>query len=276
MRALPAGLVLLAFRRRLPHGDWWWKAVAARAVQHRDVLPAALPGRLPAPRRPRLHPAGHVAARGDGAGLRWPSASVPARARILSAARRPGRRRAAGAALARPPRHARPGRRRSARCSSPRWASCWSSAGRLPVDMLTLVSWQLVVGGVVLVPVVPARRGRPAAPRRRQRRPGYLWLATAGTALAYWCWFRGLRPDARRRRVPGRAGQPGGRHPARRRVRRRGLRLAAGARHGAGARRRRRRPAVRLPARAARRTGAGRGAGAGAGDRARERAMCVA
>ena len=25
-RALPAGLVLLAFRRQLPHGDWWWKA----------------------------------------------------------------------------------------------------------------------------------------------------------------------------------------------------------------------------------------------------------
>ena len=25
-RALPAGLVLLAFRRQLPRGDWWWKA----------------------------------------------------------------------------------------------------------------------------------------------------------------------------------------------------------------------------------------------------------
>ena len=25
-RALPAGLVLLAFRRQLPHGEWWWKA----------------------------------------------------------------------------------------------------------------------------------------------------------------------------------------------------------------------------------------------------------
>ena len=25
-RALPAGLVLLAFRRQLPHGDWWWKS----------------------------------------------------------------------------------------------------------------------------------------------------------------------------------------------------------------------------------------------------------
>jgi len=25
-RALPAGLVLLAWRRQLPHGDWWWKA----------------------------------------------------------------------------------------------------------------------------------------------------------------------------------------------------------------------------------------------------------
>ena len=26
VRALPAGLLLLALRRRLPHGDWWWKA----------------------------------------------------------------------------------------------------------------------------------------------------------------------------------------------------------------------------------------------------------
>ncbi len=28
VRALPAGLLLLAFRRRLPHGVWWWRAVA--------------------------------------------------------------------------------------------------------------------------------------------------------------------------------------------------------------------------------------------------------
>ena len=28
VRALPVGLLLLAFRHRLPHGDWWWKAAA--------------------------------------------------------------------------------------------------------------------------------------------------------------------------------------------------------------------------------------------------------
>ncbi|CAN5581948.1 hypothetical protein BH11ACT8_BH11ACT8_23290 [soil metagenome] len=27
MRALPAGLLLLALRRELPRGDWWWKSV---------------------------------------------------------------------------------------------------------------------------------------------------------------------------------------------------------------------------------------------------------
>ena len=26
VRALPIGLVLLAWRRQLPRGDWWWKA----------------------------------------------------------------------------------------------------------------------------------------------------------------------------------------------------------------------------------------------------------
>ena len=27
VRALPAGLVLLALRRQLPRGDWWWRSV---------------------------------------------------------------------------------------------------------------------------------------------------------------------------------------------------------------------------------------------------------
>eukprot|EP01032_Pedospumella_encystans_P002850 gene2850-3350_t len=26
VRALPAGLLLLAYRRRLPQGDWWWRS----------------------------------------------------------------------------------------------------------------------------------------------------------------------------------------------------------------------------------------------------------
>ena len=27
LRALPAGLVLIAISRRLPHGSWWWRAL---------------------------------------------------------------------------------------------------------------------------------------------------------------------------------------------------------------------------------------------------------
>jgi probable blue pigment (indigoidine) exporter len=61
-----------------------------------------------------------------------------------------------------------------------------------PVDMLTLVSWQLVVGGLALVPVALLVEGAPPhldAPALG----GYLWLMVAGTGLAYWCWFTGLR-----------------------------------------------------------------------------------
>ena len=61
-----------------------------------------------------------------------------------------------------------------------------------PVDLLTLVSWQLVVGGLALLPVAWLVEGPPphlAAPAVG----GYLWLMVAGTGLAYWCWFTGLR-----------------------------------------------------------------------------------
>jgi probable blue pigment (indigoidine) exporter len=57
--------------------------------------------------------------------------------------------------------------------------------------MLTLISWQLVVGGLVLLPVgllvegAPPSIDVPAA-------VGFTWLAVVGTGVAYYCWFRGL------------------------------------------------------------------------------------
>ena len=45
VRALPAGLLLLAWRRRLPRGVWWWRSLALGPVQLHAVLPAALPAR---------------------------------------------------------------------------------------------------------------------------------------------------------------------------------------------------------------------------------------
>ena len=32
LRALPAGLLLLAMRRRRPHGSWWWKSLVLGAL----------------------------------------------------------------------------------------------------------------------------------------------------------------------------------------------------------------------------------------------------
>jgi probable blue pigment (indigoidine) exporter len=61
-----------------------------------------------------------------------------------------------------------------------------------PVDMLTLVSWQLVVGGLALLPVALLVEGAPPAIDLGAAL-GYAWIAVVGTGLAYVCWFTGLR-----------------------------------------------------------------------------------
>lgn len=60
-----------------------------------------------------------------------------------------------------------------------------------PTDMLTLVSWQLVVGGLALLPVALLVEGAPPAVDGPAVL-GFAWIAIAGTGLAYFCWFRGL------------------------------------------------------------------------------------
>lgn len=60
-----------------------------------------------------------------------------------------------------------------------------------PVDMLTVVSWQLVAGGLVLAVVALLVEGAPPA-LDLPAVGGFLWLGVVGTALAYQCWFHGL------------------------------------------------------------------------------------
>ena len=60
-----------------------------------------------------------------------------------------------------------------------------------PVDMVTLVSWQLVAGGLVLLPVAVLVEGAPPA-IDLPAAAGFLWLGVVGTILAYICWFHGL------------------------------------------------------------------------------------
>ena len=66
VRALPIGLVLLAWRRQLPRGDWWWKATVLGLFNIGAVLPTDLRRGLLPPGRPRRHGAGGLTPRGDG------------------------------------------------------------------------------------------------------------------------------------------------------------------------------------------------------------------
>jgi len=189
LRALPAGLLLVAAGRRLPRGAWWGKAVVLGtlnigvffallffaayrlpggvvatlgAVQPLVVagLSVALLGeRL----RVRTVVAGLVAVAGvallvlraavglDGAGV---VAGVAATAAM-----------ALGVVLTK------------------RW-------GR-PVPLLTFTGWQLAAGGLLLAPLAVAAEGLPAG-LSAANLGGFAYLALVNTAFAYALWFRGL------------------------------------------------------------------------------------
>jgi probable blue pigment (indigoidine) exporter len=190
VRALPAGLLLLGLRRRLPHGDWWWKAALLGLCNIGMFFPLIflaayhLPGGLAATLQATSPLAVMTIAfvvLGERAGaVRVLAALVGLVGVGLLVLRDPGGVDAVGLV----------GASGSVLVSAlgfvlvKRWTP--------PVDMLTLVSWQLVVGGLVLLPVGLLVEGAPPA-LDLPAVLGFLWLGGAGTALAYWCWFRGLR-----------------------------------------------------------------------------------
>ena len=60
-----------------------------------------------------------------------------------------------------------------------------------PVSLPAFTSWQLIAGGLLLLPLALAVEGLPGALSARNL-SGYLWLAVGGTALPYLVWFRGV------------------------------------------------------------------------------------
>ena len=190
VRALPVGLVLLAFRHRLPRGDWWWKAIVLGLCNIGMFFPLIflaayhLPGGLAATLQatsPLAVMAIAFMVIGERAGVvRVAAALVGLVGVTLLVLRNPGEIDALGLA----------GAFGSVLVSAvgfvliKRWEA--------PVDMLTLVSWQLVVGGLALLPVALLVEGAPPAVDLPAAL-GFLWIAGVGTGLAYVCWFRGLR-----------------------------------------------------------------------------------
>lgn len=190
VRALPIGLVLLAWRGRLPSGDWWWKAVVLGLCNIGLFFPLifvsayGLPGGLAATIQ-AISPLAVMAVAwlviGERATLLRVGAALVGLAGVaLLVLRSPDG--VTGVGLA--------GAFGSVLVSAlgfvliKRWTP--------PVDMITLVSWQLVVGGIALLPVALLVEGAPP-PIDLAAALGYAWIAVVGTGVAYVCWFTGLR-----------------------------------------------------------------------------------
>jgi probable blue pigment (indigoidine) exporter len=190
LRALPTGLVLLAATRRLPSGDWWWRAALLGACNIGMFFPLLFLAayRLPGGLASTLQATSPLAVMalaalviGERAGsARVVAAGVGIAGVSLLVLRSPGELDTLGLVAA----------FGSVVVSAlgfvliKRWTP--------PVDMLTLVSWQLVAGGLLLLPVTLLVEGAP--PHLGVHAiGGYVWLMTAGTGVAYWCWFTGLR-----------------------------------------------------------------------------------
>lgn len=189
LRALPAGVLLVAITRQLPQGSWWWRAAVLGtlnfAVFFALLFAAAyrLPGGVAATvgaiqplvvmslavtvlgerAVPTKVAAGFVGLAGvgllvlDGGARLDPIGVIAALGGAMSMA--------TGTVLVQ------------------RW-------GR-PVSALTFAGWQLTVGGVLLVPLALIVEGAPGS-LTIANVAGFAYLATVGGALAYTLWFSGI------------------------------------------------------------------------------------
>jgi probable blue pigment (indigoidine) exporter len=190
VRALPFGLLLLALRPGLPRGIWWWRALVLGSLNigafFALIFVAAyrLPGGMAAtltataPIMVMLIAWGLIRERPRAASLAGAAVGVAGVALLVL---------------------------RSGVTVDPIGiaasfgAVAMSSVGfvlvkrwKPPVDLLTFTAWQLVAGGLVLLPIALVVEGAPP-PLDLRAVGGFLYLGLFGTALAYVVWFRGLR-----------------------------------------------------------------------------------
>ncbi|TFD78361.1 EamA family transporter [Cryobacterium fucosi] len=190
LRALPAGLLIVLLTRRLPRGAWWWKSlvlgtlnigaffallflaayrlpggVAATMGAVQPLLVTVLAARFLGDRVTGLRVVAGVAGI---FGVALLVLQATARLDLVGVLAALGGAvvMAVGTVLAK------------------RW-------GR-PAHPLVSTSWQLVAGGLVLLPLLLVVEGLPTEPLTPVNLAGYAYLAVLGTALAYTLWFRGI------------------------------------------------------------------------------------
>ncbi|MGQ4334428.1 EamA family transporter, partial [Streptomyces hayashii] len=191
MRALPAGLLLLALGRVLPRGVWWGKAAILGALNIGAFFPLLFLSayRLPGGMAAVVGSVGPLFVVGLSALLlgQRPTARnlvtgvVAASGVSLVVLKAAGALDGLGvlAALA-------------STASMSAGTVLTKTWGRPDgVGPLALAGWQLTAGGLLIAPLAFLVEGPPPALDGRAV-GGYLYLALANTAVSYWLWFRGI------------------------------------------------------------------------------------
>jgi probable blue pigment (indigoidine) exporter len=190
VRALPFGLLLLAFRPRLPQGIWWWRALVLGTLNVGAffvlifVAAYRLPGGLAAtltataPVMMMLLAWGLIRERPTAASLAGAGVGFAGVAMLVLR----------GGTTVDP-----------LGVAASFGAVAMSSLGYLlikrwrpPVELTTFTAWQLVAGGLVLLPIALLVEGAPPSLDLRAV-GGFLYLGLIATVLANLAWFRGLR-----------------------------------------------------------------------------------
>ncbi|MFJ2926648.1 EamA family transporter [Streptomyces massasporeus] len=191
VRALPAGLLLLALARVLPRGAWWWKAAVLGALNIGAFFPLLFLSayRLPGGLAAVVGSAGPLFVAGLSALLlgQRPSARTLVTGAVAAFGVSLVVLRAAGAldTLGLLAAVASTASMSTGTVLTQRW-------GRPEgVGPLALTGWQLTAGGLLIAPLAFLIEGAPPALDGRAV-GGYLYLAVANTAVAYWLWFRGI------------------------------------------------------------------------------------
>ncbi|MEU6976635.1 MULTISPECIES: EamA family transporter [unclassified Streptomyces] len=191
LRALPAGLVLLALTRKLPQGAWWWKSAVLGALNIGAFFPLLFLAayRLPGGVAAVVGSVGPLFVVGLAALLLGDKPTVKALLTAVAAAfgvslvvlK-------AGAALD------------TIGVVAGLLSALSMSAGTVftkrwgrpeGVGALALTGWQLSAGGLIILPVAFLIEGAPPA-LTGTNLAGYAYLAFGNTAISYFLWFRGI------------------------------------------------------------------------------------
>ncbi|WP_078896898.1 EamA family transporter [Streptomyces sp. NRRL S-495] len=191
LRALPAGLLLIALTRRLPSGSWWWRSLILGALNIGAffallfVAAYRLPGGVAATVgavQPLIAAGLSAALLGDRLSLRTLLSGIAGVAGVSLLVLRAGAQldalgivAALGGAVV----------MATGVVLSKRWTS--------PAPLLATTGWQLTAGGLLLLPVAFLVEGPPPSHLTGANLLGYGYLSLIGAAVAYALWFRGIR-----------------------------------------------------------------------------------